>query len=231
MAGKDKSKDDKSKDKDDKSEDKDKKSKDKDEKSKDKDGKSKEKDKKSKDKDEGSDVADDDAGDDGKKKKKDEKKGPPDEPPSARAGYIGIGLVGSLFVGFDPLRDAFLGNGSFEGAVVRYLACVAVCVVGAGTIGRLIDASAPDPSEGDGDEVELDENGQPIVADGEASADLVASTGTEGDTPTLDTGGNTDPDVATGDSVASEPTSPNGSNPAETESIPSEPATTDGVDR
>lgn len=64
----------------------------------------------------------------------------PAEEPSARAGYIGLGLVGSLVVGFDPLRDAFQGNGSFENAILRFLACAAVCVIGASTIGRLIDA-------------------------------------------------------------------------------------------
>jgi hypothetical protein len=126
---------------------------------------------------EGEDSGDKDGDKDGdkkdkkdKKKDKDKGKDEPPEEPSARAGYIGLGLVGSLIVGFDPLRDAFQGNGSFENAIFRFLACVAVCVVGAGTIGRMIDASAPDPEEANPDEVELDEDGNPILGDGDEAA-------------------------------------------------------------
>lgn len=105
-----------------------------------------------------------------KDKKKDKGKDGPAEEPSARAGYIGLGLVGSLIVGFDPLRDAFQGNGSFENAIFRFLACVAVCVVGAGTIGRMIDASAPSPEEANPDEVQLDADGNPILSEGDDGA-------------------------------------------------------------
>lgn len=106
---------------------------------------------------------------DGKKGKKGKKdKDEPAEEPSARAGYIGLGLVGSLVVGFDPLRDAFQGNGSFENAILRFLACVAVCVLGAGTIGRLIDASAA--QDGDPEDGALDADGNPVVGSGDADA-------------------------------------------------------------
>ncbi|MEM9655826.1 MAG: hypothetical protein AAGA65_27315 [Actinomycetota bacterium] len=126
--------------------------------------------------------------DGGKKKDKGDKKGKdkPDDPPeepSARAGYIGLGLVGSLVVGFDPLRDAFQGNGSFENAVLRFLACVAVCVIGAGTIGRLIDASTPNPRELP-DEVGLDADGNPVIPGGQDED--TATIGTGDDQETMD---------------------------------------------
>lgn len=60
--------------------------------------------------------------------------------------YIGLGLIASLIVGFSPLLDAIQGNGSFENAMLRFLACIAVCVVAAAVIGRLLD-SAPTEAE------------------------------------------------------------------------------------
>ncbi|MEM7272273.1 MAG: hypothetical protein AAF547_04255 [Actinomycetota bacterium] len=138
---------------------------------------------KDKDKDKGKDQDDDldledaeDADDeDGEGKSKNDEDDEQEEPPSARVGYIGLGLMGSLIVGFDPLRDAAVGNGSFESAVLRFLACVAVCTVGAGTLGRLIDASAPPftnagPTSSSGDDASNDAtktaSGEPALADG-----------------------------------------------------------------
>ncbi len=59
-----------------------------------------------------------------------------------RTSYVGLGLLISLIVGYGPLTDALFGHGSFEGALGRFVACVAVCVVGVSSLGRLLD-SAP----------------------------------------------------------------------------------------
>lgn len=58
-----------------------------------------------------------------------------------RTTQIGFGLLSSVVVGFSPLTDALQGNGSFENAIGRYLACVAFCVAAALVIGRLLDAA------------------------------------------------------------------------------------------
>ena len=63
-----------------------------------------------------------------------------------RSSQIGLGLLASLLVGYSPLRDALQGNGSFENAIGRYLACLAFCVAAALVIGRLLDA-APEPED------------------------------------------------------------------------------------
>ncbi len=68
-----------------------------------------------------------------------------------RTSYIGLGLLTSLIVGYSPLADALFGNGSFEGALGRFVACVAVCVFGASSLGRLLD-SAPRAEDGTEDE-------------------------------------------------------------------------------
>lgn len=70
---------------------------------------------------------------------------------SGGAPYIGLGLIGSLIIGFDPLRDAFQGNGTFESAMFRFLACVGVCVFGASVVGRLLDSAAEPDSDHDAD--------------------------------------------------------------------------------
>lgn len=68
-----------------------------------------------------------------------------------RISHIGLGLLASLVVGFGPLSDAFQGHGSFESAIVRFLACVTVSVCGAMVVGRLLDSAptsnvrAPEP--------------------------------------------------------------------------------------
>ena len=59
---------------------------------------------------------------------------------------IGLGLLASLVVGSGPLRDAFSGNGSFEGAMARFGICVAGCVTAALVLGWLLD-SAPPPDD------------------------------------------------------------------------------------
>lgn len=61
---------------------------------------------------------------------------------SGLPGYIGLGLIGGFIVGFGPLRDAVQGVGPFEDAMVRFLACILVCVVGASILGRILE-SAP----------------------------------------------------------------------------------------
>lgn len=119
------------------------------------------KDDKGKDADEGDDQAEDAAATDeldgdeaedgdgskkGKKKGKKDKDGP-DEPPSARKAYIGLGLIVSLVVGFAPLSDAVSGNGSFETAMVRFVACLVVCSAAGSVLGRLIDNAPPPPDE------------------------------------------------------------------------------------
>ena len=63
---------------------------------------------------------------------------------SSRAPHIGFGLLASVVVGFAPLSDAFQGNGSFEGAIGRFLACVAFCVVAAVLLGRVLDSAPPE---------------------------------------------------------------------------------------
>ena len=76
-----------------------------------------------------------------------------DEGQSSNAtSYIGLGLIASLIVGSAPLLDALNGNGPFENAMLRYLAVLAVCVIAAATLGRMLDsaAQANDPAEESG---------------------------------------------------------------------------------
>ncbi len=65
----------------------------------------------------------------------------PDDGHNAR---IGLALLASLVIGFGPLRDAALGNGSFPQAVGRYLLCLAACVGAMLVLGRLLDGAPPD---------------------------------------------------------------------------------------
>jgi hypothetical protein len=78
-------------------------------------------------------------------------------------GYIGVGLLGGFALGFGPLRDAAQGNGPFEDAMVRFVACLLVCVVSASVIGRLLDSA---PAAG-GDEGEDGASGREGAADDE----------------------------------------------------------------
>lgn len=75
----------------------------------------------------------------------------PDDGHNAR---VGLALLASLVIGFGPLRDAALGNGSFPQAIGRYLLCLAACVGAMLILGRLLDG-APEP-EGDGGPQEAD---------------------------------------------------------------------------
>ena len=68
--------------------------------------------------------------------------------PDHRAQRIGLGLLGSMVLGWAPLNDAFHGNGSFEGAIARFLLCVIVSVGAVLFLGRLLDG-APDPEPAD----------------------------------------------------------------------------------
>ncbi len=65
----------------------------------------------------------------------------PDDGHNAR---IGLALLASLVIGFGPLRDAALGNGSFPQAVGRYLLCLAACVGAMLVLGRLLDGAPPE---------------------------------------------------------------------------------------
>ena len=58
-----------------------------------------------------------------------------------RTSHIGLGLLASLAVGFGPLTDAIYGHGSFESAMGRFVACVAVCVVASTAVGHLLDGA------------------------------------------------------------------------------------------
>lgn len=69
------------------------------------------------------------------------------EPAVADDGHnarIGLALLASLVIGFGPLRDAALGNGSFPQAVGRYLLCLAACVGAMLVLGRLLDGAPPE---------------------------------------------------------------------------------------
>jgi hypothetical protein len=60
-----------------------------------------------------------------------------------RFGLIGLGLLLSLVVGFEPLREAAFGAGSFPAAMARYLACVVCSVLGMLGLGQLLDDAPP----------------------------------------------------------------------------------------
>lgn len=57
-------------------------------------------------------------------------------------GYIGVGLLAGVVVGLGPLRDAALGNGPFEAAMIRFAARLLVCLVAANLLGRLLDGAS-----------------------------------------------------------------------------------------
>ena len=59
-------------------------------------------------------------------------------------------MLGGIVLGFGPLRDAVQGNGPFEEAMVRFVACLLVCLVSAGLLGRLLD-NAPSAGAGRAD--------------------------------------------------------------------------------
>jgi hypothetical protein len=88
--------------------------------------------------------ASDEDGDD--KKKGDDAPADPNAP--GLPGYIGVGLLASLVVGWPPLRDAVLGYGPLDAAMTRFVICLLACVAGASLIGRMLD-NAPvfDPAE------------------------------------------------------------------------------------
>ena len=70
-------------------------------------------------------------------------------------GYIGVGLIGGVILGLGPLGDAVRGVGPFETAMVRFLACVLVCVAAASIVGRILDGAPPEddgPSRTSADE-------------------------------------------------------------------------------
>ncbi len=72
----------------------------------------------------------------------------PDEPTvrvGPRVAYrgpaVGAGLLLSLVVGWGPLTDAVTGSGSYESALMRFVACVVVSVAGAAFVGAVLDQS------------------------------------------------------------------------------------------
>ncbi len=82
-------------------------------------------------------------------------------------GYIGVGLLGGVVLGFGPLRNAVTGNGPFEDALLGFVACLLVCVAGASAIGRLLDNAAAESAreaetaDGDGSDGVDGRNGRP----------------------------------------------------------------------
>lgn len=87
------------------------------------------------------------------------------EPAAPDDGYntrIGLALLASLVIGFGPLRDAALGNGSFPQAVGRYLLCLGACVGAMLVLGRLLDAAPPPVEE---PEVASDSDNEPHSSD------------------------------------------------------------------
>jgi len=70
---------------------------------------------------------------------------------SGLPGYIGLGLIGGMVLGYGPLRDAIGGTGPFEDAMLRFVACVLVCVAGASIIGRILESAPPadEPAPGE----------------------------------------------------------------------------------
>lgn len=70
---------------------------------------------------------------------------------SALPGYIGVGLIGGFILGFGPLSDAVQGVGPFEDAMVRFLACILVCVAAASILGRILESAPPADEAVDGE--------------------------------------------------------------------------------
>lgn len=70
----------------------------------------------------------------------------PSTPDDGHNARIGLALLASVVIGFGPLRDAALGNGSFPQALGRYLVCLGACVGAMLVLGRLLDG-APPPDE------------------------------------------------------------------------------------
>ncbi len=62
---------------------------------------------------------------------------------AVRRSVMGLALLASPIIGFAPLRDALLGRGPFEEAILRFLACVVVCLIAGSVLGRLL-AGTPD---------------------------------------------------------------------------------------
>lgn len=79
---------------------------------------------------------------------------PGDPSTAGLPGYIGVGLLGGFVLGFGPLRDAVQGNGPFEEAMLRFVACLLVCVAAASVLGRLLDNAEGDEPEARPDEPE-----------------------------------------------------------------------------
>jgi hypothetical protein len=98
-----------------------------------------------------------------------------ERPPLNRSSYIGLGLLASLVIGFRPLSDAFFGNGSFEGAVARFVVVVIFCIAASSMLGRLLD-SAPEE-----DDEDVDGDG-PVGEAGAPPEDTDSQTRTEGAT-------------------------------------------------
>lgn len=116
----------------------------------------------------------------------DESKEDPNDPNApGLPGFVGVGLLGGVIVGFDPLRDAVRGYGPFDTAMLRFLACVLVCVTAASLIGRLIDSV---PRDDDSSDDELDEAGNGVGAGNEVK-------GTPESIESADGGGATPADV------------------------------------
>lgn len=119
----------------------------------------------------------DDAAQEAEDGENEESSGPKYEP-SNTTRYVGLALIMSVIVGFGPLRDAFQGNGSFESAMIRFLACVVACLIGASILGRMVDSVdrdhsvADDDHEDDADGARSNDAEAPIEGGETSTADL-----------------------------------------------------------
>ncbi len=82
--------------------------------------------------------------------------------------YIGLGLLASLIVGFSPLLDAIQGNGTFENAMLRFLACLAVCVVAATVLGRMLDSAPAGGGKPAPEDAGESHNESPLISEDDA---------------------------------------------------------------
>lgn len=131
--------------------------------------------KKGKGKGKDGDADNDDAeAEDAKKKGKSDEADDPSAP--ALPGYLGVGMLGGVVLGFGALQDAVQGNGAFEDAMIRFVACLLVCVAAASVIGRLLDSAPPE-----GDEAGSANGNEPAGQPGEAGrADAGDGVGSNG---------------------------------------------------
>lgn len=144
---------------------------------------------KGKGKGKGDDVDGDEDVEDAENQKKKKKDDADDPSAPALPGYIGVGMLGGIVLGFDPLRDAAQGNGAFEDAMIRFVACLLVCVAAASVIGRLLDSAPPEEVDAEQETEVADPSaqaGSPEAGDGAGSdgpANIDLADGASRETP------------------------------------------------